>query len=53
MVGRYSKSQWTRVEVIKKSVLNYMIIETENEELVKEMWINSGDGRTEELSGNI
>ena len=32
---------WTRVEGVKKSVLNYMIIETENEDLVKEMWIDS------------
>ena len=32
---------WTRVEGVKKSVLDYMIIETENEDLVKEMWIDS------------
>ena len=29
------------MEGVKKSVLDYMIIETENEDLVKEMWIDS------------
>ena len=32
---------WTRVEGEKKSVLDYMIVEAENEELVKGMWIDN------------
>ena len=31
---------WTRVEGEKKSVLDYMIVDAENEELVKEMWVD-------------
>ena len=32
---------WTWVKGEKKSVLDYMIIEAENEDLVREMWIDS------------